>query len=64
MTDNTVTWVNLPNGEPAIVVWYWNEMGQTVIDPTEAIGVTASDRFRKFHSFKISENTFDEVRLQ
>lgn len=62
--NELVVWCKIPNGEPGIVVWFWNELGQVVFDPAQAVGVVASDRFSKFHKFKIEETTFDEVTLQ
>ncbi len=56
-------WVNMPDGEPGIVLCYWDILGQRS-DVEEATHVTAANRFKQFTTFKITEDTFDEVMLQ
>lgn len=58
-----VHWVNFPDNEPGIVLCYWDVLGQRS-SIEEATHVTATNRFGQFVTFRIDENTFEEVVLQ
>ena len=63
MSKQQVQWVNMPDGEPGIVLCYWDILGQRS-SIEEAVHATATNRFGKFVTFRIDEDTFEEVVLQ